>query len=1425
MAGSWCRNIKKLTLSLLILYGLTNSLFSQDKNIGGVVNVYRRVVAIGPGANIVTLNRVDSLAAGDTIMLIQMQGVAIDTDVTPYGAGVANLLGTPGGYEFLLIQSINIGSKEVVFKNNIVTSFDVRGNVQLVRVPFYNSVKVTSTLTARPWSFDEKVGGVVAIIVGRKLRLEANIDVSYKGFYGGKDTIGLGLCVESNVLYSKDAYPRTWLNAGYKGEGLATHDALLAPLYPSLSKGQGRNFTGGGGGNGKFAGGGGGSNWGIGGEATPEKFSECPGTLYGGAGGSSVNNPFTLTGIYMGGGGGSSTHYAGSAESHGGRGGGIVIIIADTLSGNGKSIKAEGGSAPDAGNYGGGGGGGAGGSVVISRQSFTSGLNDSLKVSVKGGNGGASNGLYGSGGGGGGGIIWFNKTTIPGNVLTNVNYGNGEIGSSGIVNFGFSPKLNGFLFNSIRSDVTLNQVDSICSNMPFVKISGTIPVGGKPTHTFLWESSTTSATAGFGPAAGVNTGQDYSPGKLSATTWFKRIVTDGDTPPLIDRSLPVMVIVQDSIKKTEVISSDTICFAQNPVPFTSKEPLQDGNGKYSFVWKVSTYPTDSTLFKIPANLGSYPNTNEGYTAPPSLKVTSWYKRIVTSGRCVDSTAIVKITVLDTIANNRILSLPQEICFGTPFADLTATTPTSTPALEGGDGSFRFLWETNVNGTGWVTAPGISNSDGYNPVEQIENNPSNLNLFRRVVKSGSNDVCVDTSATVLLTDFAILRNNIVTPATQTICYNWAPAKLIGSVSPTLTGGNGSYTYEWQASSVTVPAWTPVPGATGADYQPPKLLETTRYRRVVSSSLCSDISAPVIITVHKPITNNIVSLAAGGADTTICNNNQISFFKGLTALGGDELAYSYKWVRSPDNATWTDVSTASALTNYNPPALTAATVPTDYYFKRKVTSGACIDTLSASRIKVTVLPVISNNSIKPDKPKVCYGTIPAAPITTDLTPVSGGNGTYTYTWRQSTDGWATDGAAVGTTNPVTGSLQPPALTVETQYKRTIVSGGFTCSSNTSAPVTIGINPLPTASITSTSPLQICYPGSTVPLDINITGSASPWKVIIKENSVGGSINTVATNNATVAVTPTTSTGLASYSYSYTLGSVEDANGCLATSLLNSRPVVVYKTPVANAGIDADTCGQVYKLRAIPTPGISSGAWTYPSSVVSFTGTTATSIVTVAPFTGGSAEYWFVWNEQNGVCPGKDSIKVRFDKEITAVNPAGEDIAFYTFTNLIYLNATPLEAWEKGLWTLDSGEGSISDPSSASTSISGLGAGDNFFSWTIENGNCSLIDPLKVSVYDIVVPEGFSPNSTDQINNTLVVKGLDLTSQKAEMTIVNGSGTVVFTTTSEDWKDWDGKDSRGKDVSEGTYFYILKLTSTDPKSTGVEKKLSGFIILKRY
>lgn len=194
-----------------------------------------------------------------------------------------------------------------------------------------------------------KTGGVLAAIIGRTLSLNANIDVTGKGFKGGVIASGPGNCIITNAAkLGKYAYSGTSDSSGFKGESLASkadpsfiNTPPFLPVFPLFAKGRGKNFNGGGGGNGKFSGGGGGSNYGAGGSGGHEA-GPCTPIYFGGLGGVQIPGTGLDGGLFPGGGGGASTSVMGGTPSAGANGGGIIILICDTLKGNGYSILADG---------------------------------------------------------------------------------------------------------------------------------------------------------------------------------------------------------------------------------------------------------------------------------------------------------------------------------------------------------------------------------------------------------------------------------------------------------------------------------------------------------------------------------------------------------------------------------------------------------------------------------------------------------------------------------------------------------------------------------------------------------------------------------------------------------------------------------------------------------------------------------------------------------------------------------------------------------------------------------------------------------------------------------------------------------------------------------------------------------------------------
>jgi len=188
------------------------------------------------------------------------------------------------------------------------------------------------------------------------------------------------------------------------------------------------------------------------------------------------------------------------------------------------------------------------------------------------------------------------------------------------------------------------------------------------------------------------------------------------------------------------------------------------------------------------------------------------------------------------------------------------------------------------------------------------------------------------------------------------------------------------------------------------------------------------------------------------------------------------------------------------------------------------------------------------------------------------------------------------------------------------------------------------------------------------------------------------------------------------------------------------------------------------------------------------------------------------------------ITFDKRVSTIN-AGPDTALFSFDYIIHMVADPVLVGE-GVWSVVSGTGDFDNVSDTSAVVTNLSKGLNTFLWTVTNGTCKLEDLVNIDVYDLVIPEGFSPNNDpENYNNTFIIAGLDLPNQIAELTVVNGAGTEVFSTSNRDgqnWTDWDGKNSKGLDLPEGTYYYLLKITSN---GNGQVFKKSGFIVLKRY
>lgn len=184
-----------------------------------------------------------------------------------------------------------------------------------------------------------------------------------------------------------------------------------------------------------------------------------------------------------------------------------------------------------------------------------------------------------------------------------------------------------------------------------------------------------------------------------------------------------------------------------------------------------------------------------------------------------------------------------------------------------------------------------------------------------------------------------------------------------------------------------------------------------------------------------------------------------------------------------------------------------------------------------------------------------------------------------------------------------------------------------------------------------------------------------------------------------------------------------------------------------------------------------------------------------------------DYTGLCSNKavQTIAVS-DLPVPVAGP--DQILKFTFETR--MNAE-LSSDETGEWSLISGTGSISDVNSPAAIISDLSIGENIFLWRVKKAGCEAASQVKITVNDLFIPSVFTPNN-DGKNDFF---DIGETSGHVEIVIFNQWGNEEYSTDNY-LNDWSGRNNKGAELPDDTYFYIIKFEK------GQVKK--GSILIKR-
>ena len=380
---------------------------------------------------------------------------------------------------------------------------------------------------------------------------------------------------------------------------------------------------------------------------------------------------------------------------------------------------------------------------------------------------------------------------------------------------------------------------------------------------------------------------------------------------------------------------------------------------------------------------------------------------------------------------------------------------------------------------------------------------------------------------------------------------------------LSGFTGSI-IRWEQSVDNGSTWTTITNI-NSTYTSGALTTTTQFRAVVQNGVCSSVYSNVVtITVKStPVVTDFP-------------NQQVCY--GSTKIFGDPFVagYTYAWT--------SDTGFTSVLPQIS---ITFNQVVTQNYTYTVTNTATGCASQDQFQLVVSPLPnatVISNTTI-------CEGN--------SLSIGANSNVGSTYSWTSTPSGFLSTNSNPSVTPAVTTTYLMEEMVTATGCKKT-------------NQIVVTVQPIPVITIVGAPQFNICETTTQVQLNASIANQYASfvWTKVIGSGSF---------DNNTI-LNPIYSPSLADV----TLGSVTlrlsviGANPCVAT-YTQDVVIIIDKKPIANAGLDAITCGtNPVQLNATGTLNASSLVWTLPTGI---TGTLNSSNPYIPVFTPSASDVNYV------------------------------------------------------------------------------------------------------------------------------------------------------------------------------------------------------------
>ncbi len=742
---------------------------------------------------------------------------------------------------------------------------------------------------------------------------------------------------------------------------------------------------------------------------------------------------------------------------------------------------------------------------------------------------------------------------------------------------------------------------------------------------------------------------------------------------------------------------------------------------------------------------------------------------------------------------------------------------------------------NGSNTGAVN---LTVTGGGTPYQYLwSNNATTQNLTN--VTAGTYSVVVTDANTCTAATTATVNQSgaisVTLSKTDASCFGGAN----GSISTSVSGGNGGYTYIWNNSATT----STVNSLSSGTYT-----VTVKDVSNCSAIASATVTAPAQIQIGETHTN----VACNGGSNASINTN----------VSGGTTPYTYTWNTGSNNIgisnlnagsytlLVTDANTCTVITSviitepaaialnetHTPYACASSagsinltvnggTAPYSYNWSNSQ-STQNINNLAAGTYDVTVtdannctattgativtIPALSTSLTQTDV--TCFG---AATGSIDLS-VNGGTSPYTYNWTG------------GSTNQDPSGLAAGAYTVT-------VSDASNCSATLTATI---VQPAQ-ISINHNATDIACFGGANGSISVNVNGGVGPYSYTWSNTSNGTSISNL--NSGSYAIT------------------VTDANNCttVKNNMVVTEPTQLTATAaITNVGCASNNDGEVNVTPAGGTPPyhfdwsnqshaariFNLAVGNYDVTVTDNNGCTTTKQNTVGltpaiqiassvantscpqvqngaidlSVSGGTPGFTFDWNngetseDMDHLSQGNYSVVVTDTRNCTATanftitydyvltvqaSPSteinlGEEVQLSATANVDHNNTY---SWTPALNTMCS--------NCASTKA--VPTHDTHYTVTVVDANgCTATDTTSVSVNsitDVFIPNAFTPNN-DGNNDVYQLEGDLNTIEYLDFKVFNRWGELVFESMDHHFH-WDGN-YKGQPVDRGVYIYTMKV-----------------------